>query len=184
MIYAYFLSYKHPYYGYKRIIDQLKREKVSINHKRVLRMMRELGIQARIKRKYISTTNSKHNNKIYPNLIKDKIVTGINQIWCADITYIRILNGFVYLAVIIDVYSHRIVGYAIGKTLCPELTVTALRMAIATRKTDNLIHHSEQGIQYICKEYINILKAHHIEISCQQKAIHMIIPLLNRSLKL
>ena len=91
--------------------------------------------------KYITTTNSKHNNKIYSNLIKDKELTGINQVWCADITYIRILNGFVYLAAIIDIYSRKIVGYAIGKTLSPKLAIAALNMAIATRKTDNLIHH-------------------------------------------
>jgi len=139
--------------------SQLKREKVRINHKRVLRMMRELDIQGKIKRKYISTTNnSKHHNRIYPDLIKDKIITGINQIWCSDITYIRILNGFVYLAAIIDAYSRKIVGYALGKTLCPELTITALKMAIATRNTDNLIHHSDQGILYTCKDYVKIPK--------------------------
>jgi transposase InsO family protein len=79
--------------------------------------MRELGIQGRVKRSYITTTNSKHGNPIYPNLIKDRIVTGINQIWSSDITYIRILSGLVYLAAIIDLYSRRIVGYALGKTL-------------------------------------------------------------------
>ncbi|GAH80909.1 unnamed protein product, partial [marine sediment metagenome] len=83
-------------------------------------MMKELGIQGRIKHKYITTTNSKHNNKIYSNLVKDKEPTGINQIWCSDITYIRILNGFVYLSAIIDIYSRKIVGYAIGKTLSPK----------------------------------------------------------------
>ena len=163
------ISYKHPYYGYRRMTAQLKREKLMINHKRVLRMMRELGIQGRIKRKYTTTTNSKHNNKIYPNLTKNLKVYKINQLWCSDITYIRILNGFVYLAAIIDVYSRRIVGYAIGKTLCPELTITALKMAIATRKTDNLIHHSDQGIQYTCKDYIKILKDNRIRISMSVK---------------
>jgi putative transposase len=137
------ISYKYPYYGYRRMTTQLKRDKVRINHKRVLRMMRELGIQGKIKHQYITTTNSKHNNKIYPNLIKDKMVTSVNQVWCADITYIRILNGFVYLAAIIDAYSRKIVGYALGKTLYPQLKVTALKMAIATRNTDNLIHHSD-----------------------------------------
>jgi transposase InsO family protein len=132
-------------------------------------MMRELGIQGRIKRKYILTTNSQHNNKIYPNLTKNLKVYKINQLWCSDITYIRIFNGFVYLAAIIDVYSRKIVGYAIGKTLCPELTVTALKMAIATRKTDNLIHHSDQGIQYTCKDYIKILKDNGIRISMSVK---------------
>jgi len=151
------ISYKYPYYGYRRMTTQLKREKVRINHKRALRMMRELGIQGRIKRKYVTTTNRKHNNRIYPNLTKGKKVTGINQVWCADITYIRILNGFVYLAAIIDIYSRKIVGYALGKTLSPKLAITALSMAIATRNIDNLIHHSDQGIQYACKDYIKIL---------------------------
>jgi len=163
------ISYKHPYYGYRRITAQLKRDKVIVNHKKILKIMKELGIQGRIKHKYVTTTNSKHNNKIYSNLIKDKELTGINQIWRADITYIRILNGFVYLAAIIDVYSRRIVGHALGKTLCPKLTVTALKMAIGNRNTDNLIHHSDHGIQYACKDYINILKAHHIKISMSAK---------------
>jgi transposase InsO family protein len=132
-------------------------------------MMRDMGIQGRIKRKYISTTNSRHHNRVYPNLITKLKVIRIDQLWCSDITYIRILNSFVYLAAIIDVYSRKIVGYALGKTLCPELTITALKMAIATRKTNNLIHHSDQGIQYTCKEYINILKAHHIKISMSAK---------------
>ena len=152
------ISREHPYYGYRRITAQLRRDKVIVNHKKVLKMMQDMGIQGRIKRKYITTTNSKHNNKIYSNLIKDKEITGINQVWCADITYIRILNGFVYLAAIIDIYSRKIVGYAIGKTLSPKLAIAALSMAIATRKTDNLIHHSDQGIQYTCKDYIKILK--------------------------
>ena len=94
------ISRTHPYYGYRRVTAQLRRDKVIVNHKRVLRMMRKMGIQGRIKHQYITTTNSKHNNKIYSNLIKDKELTGINQVWCADITYIRILNGFVYLAAI------------------------------------------------------------------------------------
>ena len=132
-------------------------------------MMRKMGIQGRIKHQYITTTNSKHNNKIYSNLIKDKMVTSITQTWCADLTHIRILNGFVYLTAIIDVYSRRIVGYALGKTLCPKLTVIALKMAIATRNTDNLIHHSDQGIQYTCKEYIKILKDNNIGISMSVK---------------
>jgi len=132
-------------------------------------MMKELGIQGRIKRRYITTTNSRHNNRIYSNLIKDKELTGINQVWCADITYIRILNGFVYLAAIIDICSRKIVGYAIGKTLSSELAITALNMAIATRKTDNLIHHSDRGIQYTCKDYIKILKDNGIRISMSAK---------------
>ncbi|PKP54708.1 hypothetical protein CVT91_18700 [Candidatus Atribacteria bacterium HGW-Atribacteria-1] len=152
------ISREHPYYGYRRITASLRRDKLVV-----------LGIQGRIKRKYVTTTNSKHHNKIYSNLIKDKELTGINQVWCADITYIRILNGFVYLAAILDIYSRKIVGYAIGKTLSPELTIAALNMAIATRNTDNLIHHSDRGIQYTCKEYIKILKDNGIRISMSGK---------------
>ena len=159
------IAYEYPYYGYRRITAQLHRENSKVNHKRVLRMMRELGIQARIKRKYVTTTNSKHNHRVYPNLIKNFLTTGINQVWCSDITYISIRFGFVYLAVMIDIYSRKIVGYAIGKTLSPQLAITALNMAIASRDTDNLIHHSDQGIQYTCKDYIKILKDHGIRIS-------------------
>jgi len=163
------ISREHPYYGYRRITAQLRRDKVIVNHKKVLKMMRQLGIQGRIKHKYITTTNSKHHNKIYSNLIKDKELTGINQVWCADITYIRILNGFVYLAAIIDIYSRKIVGYAIGKTLSPKLAIAALNMAIATRNTDNLIHYSDRGTQYTCKDYIKILKDNGIRISMSGK---------------
>jgi len=145
------ISREHPYYGYRRITAQLRRNKVIVNHKKALKMMKELGIQGRIKHKYITTTDSKHHNKIYSNLIKDKELTGINQVWCADITYIRILNGFIYLAAIIDIYLRKIVGYAIGKTLSPKLAITALSMAIATRKTDNLIYHSDQGSKFPVK---------------------------------
>ncbi len=139
------ISREHPYYGYRRITASLRRDKVIVNHKKVSKIMKELGIQGRIKHKYVTTTNSNHNNKIYSNLVKDKELTGINQVWCADITYIRILNGFVYLSAIIDIYSRKIVGYAIGRTLSSELAITALNMAIATRKTDNLIHHYRSG---------------------------------------
>ena len=146
------ISREHPYYGYRRITAQLRRDKLIVNHKKVLKIMQEMGIQGRIKHKYITTTNSKHNNKIYSNLIKDKE-----------------LNGFVYLAAILDIYSRKIVGYAIGKTLSPKLAITALNMAIATRKTDNLIHHSDQGIQYTCKDYIKLLKDNGIRISMSGK---------------
>lgn len=163
------ISREHPYYGYRRITASLRRDQVIVNHKKVLKIMQDMGIQGRIKHKYITTTNSKYHNKIYSNLIKDKEIIDINQVWCADITYIGILNGFVYLAAIIDIYSRKIVGYAIGKTLSPKLAIAALNMAIATRYTDNLIHHSDQGIQYTCKDYIKILEDNGIRISMSGK---------------
>ena len=163
------IAYEHPYYGYRRMTAQLKREKLNINHKRVLRMMRQMGIQARIKRRYTTTTHSRHHHPVYPNLIKDRIVTGINQIWCSDITYISILSGFVYLAVIIDIYSRKVIGYAIGKTLSSELSLAALEMAIANRDVKNLIHHSDQGIQYASSVYTDLLKKHGIRIRMSAK---------------
>ena len=159
------ISYQHTYYGYRRITAQLKREKVTINHKRVLRMMREMGFQAKIKRRYTTTTNSEYNNRVYPNLINDFVTTGINQVGFSDITYIRILSGFVCLAVIINVCSRKIVGYAIGKTLSSELALAALKMGLATRNTEQLIHHSDQGIQYACQVYNDLLKEYGIRIS-------------------
>jgi len=140
-----------------------------VKEERVLRIMRQLGIRGRIKRIYTVTTNSKHNNRVYPNLINDKIAGSINQIWCSDITYIRILSGFVYLAAILDIYSRRIAGYAIGKTLSADLTLAALRMALATRKVKKLIHHSDQGVQYASLAYTDLLKKHVIAISMAAK---------------
>jgi hypothetical protein len=121
------IAYHHPYYGYRRITAQLPGEKIKVNHKRVLKIMHQLGIQGSLKRSYITTTNSKHSNPIYPNLIKDKVVTGINQIYSSDITYIRILSGFVYLAAIIDLYSRKVVSYAIGKTLSAQAYPSCLK---------------------------------------------------------
>lgn len=163
------IAYQYPYYGYRRITAQLQRENFKVNHKRVLRLMRKMCIQARIKRKYVTTTNNRHNNRVYPNLIRNFLTTGINQVWCSDITYIRILIGFVYLAVIIDIYSRKIVGYAIAKTLSPEFAIAALHMAITNRNTDELIHHSDQGVQYASSDYVSLLEEHDIRISMSAK---------------
>ena len=117
-----------------------------VNHKKVSKIMKNMGIQCRKRKRFVATTNSSHNLKTYPNLAKDTVVDRIDRLWCADITYIRILTAFVYLAVIIDAFSRKIVGYAIGKTLAPELATQALKMAINSRNTDDLIHHSDKGI--------------------------------------
>ena len=163
------IAYQYPHYGYRRITAQLQRENFKVNHKRVLRLMRKMRIQARIKRKYVTTTDSRHNNRVYPNLIRDFLTTGINQVWCSDITYIRILTGFVYLSVIIDIYSRKIIGYAIAKTLSPEFAIAALHMAITNRNTDELIHHSDQGVQYASSDYVSLLEEHDIRISMSAK---------------
>ncbi len=155
-----------PGYGYRRVTKQLKREGCVINHKRVLRLMRESDLLCRVKRKRVITTNSKHHFLRYPNLIKGMVVSGINQVWLADITYIRIRSAFVYLAAILDAYSRRVIGYAIATGLDAPLTLKALRMAIAGRQPDSgVIHHSDQGVQYASGEYILELTSHGFMVS-------------------
>jgi putative transposase len=155
-----------PGYGYRRVTKQLQHDGKIINHKRVLRLMRENDLLCRARRKRMKTTNSKHPFPRYPNLIKDVVVSGMNQVWLADITYIRIRNGFVYLAAILDAYSRRAVGYAISASLETSLTLKALRMATTARHpAPGVIHHSDQGIQYASEVYVAELHRHGFSIS-------------------
>jgi len=136
------IAYKYPYYGYRRMTHALKRDGIKVNHKKVLKIMKEMGIQCKKRRKFAVTTNSSHKLRTYPNLAKELIVERVDQLWCADITYIRILTAFVYLAAIIDAFSRKIVGYVIGRTLAAALTLEALKRSIGDRNTTDLIHHS------------------------------------------
>jgi transposase InsO family protein len=155
-----------PGYGYRRVTHQLKHEGWAVNHKRVLRLMRESDLLCRARRKKVRTTNSHHHFPRYPNLIKDLTIHRLNQVWLSDITYIRIRTGFVYLAAILDACSRRVIGYAISTRIDATLTLEALRMAIAVRKPKpDIIHHSDQGVQYACTEYVDELKCHGFEIS-------------------
>jgi len=155
-----------PGYGYRRVTEQLKHDELVINHKKVLRLMRESDLLCRARRKRVKTTNSKHPFPRYPNLIKDLVVSGMNQVWLADITYIRIRTGFVYLAAILDAYSRRAIGYAISASLETSLTLKALRMAIATRHpAPGVTHHSDQGVQYASDEYVAELRRYGFRIS-------------------
>jgi len=157
-------------YGYRKITKQLNRDGIVINHKKVERIMRERGLFAKKTRRYVKTTDSNHPYPVYPNLIKDLKVTDINQVWVADITYIRIVTAFVYLAVILDLYSRKAIGYAISRQIDTDLSLTALRMAIETRNPRaGLIHHSDQGVQYAAHEYVDVLKNHEISISMSRK---------------
>jgi len=131
--------------------------------------MKKMGIHYKKAKKFTRTTNSSHNFRICLNLAKNIEVSRPDQLWCADITYIRILTAFVYLAAIIDAFSRKIVGYAIGRTLATKLTLEALKMAISSRNTVDLIHHSDKGIQYCSHDYVNLLKAHGINISMTAK---------------
>jgi putative transposase len=153
-------------YGYRRVTRQLQYEGKVINHKRVLRLMRESDLLCRARRKRVVTTDSKHRFPRYPNLIRSLTVRRINQVWLADITYIRIRSGFVYLAAVLDAWSRRVIGYAISTSLETSLTIEALRMAIAARQpAPGVIHHSDQGVQYASLEYVSELRSHGFVIS-------------------
>jgi len=155
-----------PRYGYRRITHQLRHEGWRLNHKKVLRLMRESDLLCRVKLKWVKTTDSKHRFPRYSNLIKGMLISRLNQVWLADITYIRIGTGFVYLAAILDALSRRVIGYAVSTSLDTTLTLKALCVAIAVRKPGpGVIHHSDQGVQYASGEYIDELKSHGFEIS-------------------
>ena len=133
--------------------------------------MKSENILCQIRRSFKKTTNSNHGFARYPNLIKGIMPLGVNEIWHADITYIRLRASFAYLAALIDGCSRKVVGYALGRTLCAELTVQALLDALSNRNINGeLTHHSDQGVQYCCQEYINILKENNIKISMSERA--------------
>jgi transposase InsO family protein len=132
--------------------------------------MRQEGLLCRKKRRFAVTTDSRHPFRIYPNLVKDILLTGINQVWIADITYIRLLYEFVYLAAILDAFSRKVVGWALGRTLSSELTLAALKSALSCRKPSaGCIHHSDRGVQYACDEYVKTLEEAGLRISMSLK---------------
>ena len=160
-----------PGYGTRRVTKELNRQGWKVNRKRIQRIMRENSLLHVVKRKFIKTTDSDHPFKRYANVAKDFIPTGPNQLWRSDITYIRILTSFVYLAVILDAYSRKVIGYALSKSLADELTITTLNMAIAQRHPpQGCIHHSDQGVQYASIDYINKLTEHKFIISMSRVA--------------
>ena len=156
-----------PGYGYRRVKVELRNRNHVVNQKKVRRLMKEDNLICVKKRFKLQTTDSNHGEKIYPNLAKNMEVTGINRLWVADITYIQLSKEFVYLAVVIDVFSRRCVGWDLSRNIDTQLTLNALLKALQTRKTDdlkNLIHHSDQGVQYASIEYVNYLKDIGIQI--------------------
>lgn len=157
-------------YGYRRVTKELGQRCLIVNHKRVLRIMKQNNLTVKRKRKFKVTTNSNHQFRIYPNLIKGLEITGLNQVWAADITYVRLLKGFVYLAVILDAYSRKVIGWCLREDLTEELALGAFRMAISSRKVpQGLIHHSDRGVQYASITYTNLLKENNILISMSRK---------------
>jgi len=161
-----------PRYGYRRVAAELKRRKIFVNRKKVLRIMRENALLCKRKTFHPCTTDSKHGFRKYPNLIKDMTFTGLNRAWVSDITYVRLQEDFAYLASILDRYSRKCVGWALGRTLESELALRALDQALAGRKHlgfDGLIHHSDQGVQYACDAYVARLSKHGIRISMSER---------------
>ncbi len=157
-------------YGYRRVTRQLHYDGYSINHKKVLRLMRESDLLCHARRKWVRTTDSNHGLPVYRNLVKDIHITGINQVWLADITYIRIRHGFVYLAAILDAFSRKVIGYSVSRSMDTNLVLDALRMAIAKRNPGaGVIHHSDRGVQYASHEYTSELKGHGFQISMSGK---------------
>jgi transposase InsO family protein len=164
------IAVQFPAYGYRRITVALNRGGFAVNHKRVLRLMRADNLLCLRHKSFLVTTDSRHCLPVYPNLAAKLKPSGINQLWVADITYIRLRIEFVYLAVILDGYSRRVVGWALSRTLEAELTLSALRMAIRERKpAPGLVHHSDRGVQYACSAYIDLLKLHGILISMSRR---------------
>lgn len=164
------VALESPAYGYRRITYELQRRGFEVNHKRVLRMMREDNLLCVRRRAFVVTTDSRHNLPVYPNLARGIKLTAINQLWIADITYIRLRTEFVYLAVVLDAFSRRVIGWALGRTLEAELPVTALRMALVEREpSPGLVHHSDRGVQYASHVYTELLKHHHAIISMSRK---------------
>jgi putative transposase len=158
-------------YGYRRITAQLRRQGLVVNHKRILKLMREDNLLAIRRRKFVITTDSRHELKVYVNLAARMELTGLNQLWVADITYIRLQAEFVYLSVVIDRYSRRVVGWALDRTLAARMAVAALQRAIAARQPGpGLVHHSDRGFQYASKEYVDVLQLHKMEPSMSRAA--------------
>lgn len=163
------IALQSPSYGYRRITAELQRRHFAVNHKRVLRLMREDNLLC-IRRRTFVTTDSRHSLPVYPNLARAMAPAAINQLWVADITYIRLREEFVYLAVVLDACSRRVIGWALGRTWEAELAVSALCMALRGRRPPpGLVHHSDRGVQYASHDYTALLKDHEITISMSRK---------------
>lgn len=165
------IALDHTGYGYRRITARLHREGRIVNHKTVLKIMRRSDLLVRPLRGFVITTDSRHAFPRYPNLYQNRWPSAPNQIWAADITYIRLPLGFCYLAAILDLYSRKVIGWALDEHLEARLAVQALQMALRKRKPPSgVIHHSDRGVQYACHDYTDLLKQHGFQISMSRKA--------------
>lgn len=162
-----------PAYGYRRVTRALQRSGWQVNHKRVLRIMREESLLCRLRRRWVKTTDSEHGLAVYPNLLKDagwRRLSQVDEAWVADITYIRLPRGFCYLAALLDGYSRKVVGWELSEEIDGELVLTALHRALQARKPAlGWIHHSDRGVQYACGAYVEALLAAGARISMSGK---------------
>ena len=166
------IAVEFPRYGYRRMTIELYNRGFHANHKRVLRMMQEDNLLCARKHFKPLTTDSNHNHKVYPNLIRNLKITQPNQVWASDITYIQLIDEFVYLSVVLDLFTRRCIGWKLGRHIDTELTLTALTQALEQRWTPSLqglIHHSDQGVQYASNQYVDLLKEHDFQISMSRK---------------
>ena len=155
-----------PGYGYRRVTATLQREEQIVNHKRVVRIMREESLLCQLKRRWVATTDSRHELGNYPNRVKGLVVIRLNQVWVADLTYVRLARGFVYLAAILDACSRKVLGWALSRWIDAALALRALEHALATRSVSaGVIHHSDHGVQYASVAYVTRLQEHGIAIS-------------------
>src|SRR5208282_6502906 len=166
------IALEWPCYGWRRVTAELRRRGWTVNHKRVRRIMREDNLLCLRRRKFVvATTDSNHKRPVYPNLAGELMLTGLNQLWVADITYIRLEREFVYLAVVIDAFSRRVVGWALDRTVASRLPIAALEQAIAQRQPPpGLVHHSDRGVQYASGDYVQILRKHQMIPSMSRPA--------------
>jgi len=164
------IAVEWPCYGSRRMARELRELGWDINRKRVQRLMREDNLLCVAKRKFVVTTDSGHEWKVYPNLAASMLLTDVDQLWIADITYIRLEEEFVHLAVILDAYSRRVIGWHLGEGLDNSLTLTALRMALGARTVrPGLVHHSDRGVQYASGAYTGLLEENGIAVSMSRK---------------
>lgn len=162
------LAVAHRHYGYRRLTELVRREGWAVNHKRVLRLMRTDNLLCLRRRTFVpATTDSRHHWRVVPNLARGLELTGLDQLWVADITYVRLLEEFAFLAVVLDAFSRRVIGWALETHLQASLALAALEMALAARRPrpGTLIHHSDRGVQYACADYAARLAEHGIQPS-------------------
>lgn len=148
-------------YGWRRVRATLRQRGMVVNHKKIRRLMREHDLQPRVRRRFVATTDSDHDGPIFPHLARDMVVDGPDQLWVSDITYVAVAGGFVYVAVILDAWSRRVVGYALSRSIDARLAVAALKAAVERRRPPaGCVHHSDRGSQYASRVYRELLGAH------------------------